>query len=233
MKIHRIRSTDMQRRKLGLRQAAAASAALLALSACGQGKELHPSGSAGSGERSALDAETVAGVFAVSDYDTVGQLEPDVWVKDPRIKVVVVGAIESYADGPKIQTGEKPDDRYDVPTLVMKVAVSEVIKGAAPQAGFTYVQLRVLADEQAAAKALPRGTKVALYLENPPQSDPTLVVRDPGAGRPEGEPVWLVSPLAFVVADETTGGILLPLLAEHHEERSFDSQLPSAAGRRP
>jgi len=158
------------------------------------------------------------------DWNGQGNLA-EAYQERPNIRSIVVGTVEGFSSGPLFPATKQ--DAHPVPTLVMAVRVSQVLKGDVDPNSMVYVQLWGASDARTAADAVPRGSVVGLYLEPAPQvSDPELLVQEPDAGRPDGEPVWLTGAAGLVIANGPDGGVALPRVHALDSKSVFTEYLP-------
>jgi hypothetical protein len=148
-----------------------------------------------------------------------------------RVDLVVVGTIAGFRPG---RVGE--DDPFRaVPLVTMDVRVERVVKGALPGDGdgVVHVELGIFGIEDGTTPetlgAVAPSGRVALYLTGPaPGNREGSLPRftDPGAGRPEGQPLWWVwSELGFFT--ELPDGTIFDLSgrATPGEHRGADADL--------
>lgn len=136
---------------------------------------------------------------------------------DLKGQIGVRGSVAGFEAG---RTYEYVDDPPGIPTVVLALAVDEVLLGELPEGsdGRVYVEVEVLGSEVSEAVktfegSLPPGTEILAYLAPAGAKGPypgTKIEND-GAGHPPGQPLFRIyTPQGLYVADAVNGDVVQP-----------------------
>lgn len=142
-------------------------------------------------------------------------------------RLVVSGSITAIHPGPAYPQYEK--DPNGLRTVVMAVAVDEVLHGSLPDPGHRSVYVQLLPPGGVAAEVFdrhaPKSATVVLYLVPSREGGP--LVTDAEAGRPAGQPLLEpTTPQGFLV--EAPGGVVEPTGHRSFIRVGIERFLPSA-----
>ncbi|MGO1265140.1 MAG: hypothetical protein ACTHY8_03200 [Microbacterium gubbeenense] len=195
---------------------AAAAGACALLSGCSTSSP----GASSDGDQTARatvtpDGDNVLAAFAgiSSDYDAV-ETGPDL---AEISEAEVVGTIRSVSEG-RVAAVVGTDDVLSH-SIVVEIAPDQVFSGSEVQTlDSVYVELNNPGDRNASeyADALPLGAQVMAYIEpawdGSAQTGVDQELQNPDAGRPTGEPLYvLTSPQGFAIV-ASSGDVVWPLL---------------------
>jgi len=149
-----------------------------------------------------------------------------------QVSLVVAGTIEEFGNG-RVYDGKKATDPGAVPTALVRVRVSDVVKGSVDQP-ILYIELtRNGWPIEEFTEAIPAGSQIVLYLNRAPLGGGELIIGEEEAEAPPGTQYW--SPAGLKAMAIATGdvGVVLPLagvaLPDESCLTSYRISRPSAA----
>ncbi len=161
-------------------------------------------------------AALIRDLFRGISADYIARTSPAELADDSVL--VVSGSILRVQEG-RVE-GDPNDDIVDSHSIVVVVRADKPVKGALAQdsAGLVYVELPSSGNRPARdfADALPKGTRVLLYLIAAPDgAELVWGYQDPAAGRPARQPLYMPSnPQSFAI--ELTDGTGVVWIGESH-----------------
>lgn len=165
-----------------------------------------------------LDAVNEAYTGVIVDYEPVG---PDELAKDADL--IVTGSVIGFAPGPQLHPN---DEGGSESTVIMSVEVLDLLQGAPLSGDVVHVlQYSTAGGAEALNAALPRGSRVGLYLQVVDLASADVDVENI-AGIPSGSQVWAAGPQGFVVANGPDGGVVFPYIHDVRPNMSLDETLP-------